>query len=208
MAAGRMHRLLVAIGVAVALGSCVAAQAYSSARDRSLDGRLAQRLQELGFTGRIESTLTTRLGRPLDPRLANIGRLLWFDTITGLNDDNTCAGCHSPTNGFGDTQPIAIGIDNNGIVGPDRTGPRNMRRAPMVINTRVLPEPDVELALLVAVRRPVRQQRRLPVPAAGGHVAVVPAASARRAGVHPADRAHRGRRVSTSPATTTPSAPR
>ena len=27
----------------------------------------------------------------------DLGRLLWFDTITGLNDDNTCAGCHSPT---------------------------------------------------------------------------------------------------------------
>src|SRR5437867_5507693 len=29
---------------------------------------------------------------------------------------------------------VAIGIDNNGIVGPDRTGPRNQRRAPIVIN--------------------------------------------------------------------------
>jgi hypothetical protein len=33
-------------------------------------------------------------------------------------------------NGFGDTQPIAIGVDNNGIVGPGRTGPRNQRRSP------------------------------------------------------------------------------
>jgi cytochrome c peroxidase len=133
------QRLLVAIAVAVALGTCVAAQAYGSARDRSLDGRLAHRLQEHGFTGRIESTLTTRLGRPLDPRLVNLGRLLWFDTVTGLNGDNSCAGCHSPTNGFGDSQPIAIGIDNNGVVGPDRTGPRNMRRAPSVINSAFYP---------------------------------------------------------------------
>ena len=28
-------------------------------------------------------------------------------------DDNTCAGYHSPTNGFGDTQPIAIGIEKS-----------------------------------------------------------------------------------------------
>ena len=104
-----------------------------------LDPRLRASLQEQGFTGRIEQTLTERLGRPLDPRLANIGRLLWFDTVTGLNGDNTCAGCHSPTNGFGDSQPIAIGIENNGIVGPDRRGPRNMRRAPMVINTAFFP---------------------------------------------------------------------
>jgi len=65
--------------------------------------------------------------------------MLWFDPIGGLNDDNTCGGCHSPTNGFGDTQSIAIGIDNNGIVGPGRTGPRNQRRSPMVINTAFYP---------------------------------------------------------------------
>src|SRR5205085_11859587 len=29
--------------------------------------------------------------------------------------------------------------DNNRIVGPDRAGPRNMRRAPMVINTAFFP---------------------------------------------------------------------
>jgi cytochrome c peroxidase len=104
-----------------------------------LDGRLTVRLQKLGFTGRIEATLTQRLGRPIDERLANIGRLLWFDTVTGLNGDNTCAGCHSPTNGFGDSQPIAIGIDNNGVVGPGRSGPRNMRRAPMVLNNAFFP---------------------------------------------------------------------
>jgi di-heme cytochrome c peroxidase len=91
--------------------------------DDRIDRQLTGRLGELGFTGRIESTLPQRLGRPIDKRLAKIGRLLWFDTITGLNGDNTCAGCHSPTNGFGDSQPIAIGIDNNGIVGPDRNGP-------------------------------------------------------------------------------------
>ena len=62
-----------------------------------------------------------------------------FNTITGLNNDNTCAGWHSPTHGFGDTQSIAIGIQNNGIVGPNRTGPRNMRRAPMVINNAFFP---------------------------------------------------------------------
>ena len=65
--------------------------------------------------------------------------MLWFDTITGLNDDNACAGCHSPTTGFGDTQSIAIGVNSNGIVGPDRAGPRNQRRAPMVLNTAFFP---------------------------------------------------------------------
>ena len=104
-------------------------------RPSRLDQELTAVLQTAGFTGRVESTLEQRIGRHIDHQLADLGRLLWFDSITGLNDDNTCAGCHSPTNGFGDTQSIAIGIDNNGIVGPRRAGPRNMRRAPMAANT-------------------------------------------------------------------------
>jgi cytochrome c peroxidase len=112
-----------------------AGQGPQDATDRAL----AQALAQAGFTGRVQSTLDERLGRPLDPRLADVGRLLWFDTVTGLNGDNTCAGCHSPTNGFGDSQPIAIGIGNNGVVGPDRAGPRNMRRAPMAINAAFFP---------------------------------------------------------------------
>src|SRR5678815_2256732 len=34
---------------------------------------------------------------------------------------------------------IAIGIENNGVVGPGRTGPRNQRRTPMAINTAFFP---------------------------------------------------------------------
>ncbi|WP_231749898.1 cytochrome-c peroxidase [Tautonia plasticadhaerens] len=85
-------------------------------------------------------TLEPRLGRPIDPGLAELGRLLFFDTITGLHDDNTCAGCHSPTNGFGDTQSIAIGVQNKFLVGPNRAGPRNQRRSPMVINNAFYPK--------------------------------------------------------------------
>ena len=137
----------------------LAPQAFTSGRDSSLERKLSARLREVGFTGRVESTLDARLGRPVDPRLANIGRLLWFDTITGLNNDNTCAGCHSPTNGFGDTQSIAIGIDNNGIVGPDRAGPRNHAARADGDQHGVLPDADVELALQRALGRSVRQQR-------------------------------------------------
>jgi cytochrome c peroxidase len=133
---GRLGATVAAAALGLLL---VAPQALFGDRPDSLDAQLRTQLAEVGFTGRVESTLEERLGRPLDPRLANIGRLLWFDTVTGLNGDNTCAGCHSPTNGFGDSQPIAIGIDNNGIVGPDRAGPRNMRRAPMVLNTAFFP---------------------------------------------------------------------
>ncbi len=138
---GRRLAGRVLAGALLVLVSAVllAPQAFTGGNGSPLDRDLTRRLRELGFTGRIESTLAERLGRPVDRRLANLGRLLWFDTITGLNDDNTCAGCHSPTNGFGDTQSVAIGIDNNGIVGPSRTGPRNMRRTPSVINTAFYP---------------------------------------------------------------------
>jgi cytochrome c peroxidase len=105
----------------------------------ALDDLLTAVLRREAFTGTLEASLESRLGRPIDPRLADLGRLLWFDTLTGLNDDNTCGGCHSPTAGFGDTQSIAIGIDNNGFVGPHRLGPRNQRRSPIVINAVFYP---------------------------------------------------------------------
>jgi cytochrome c peroxidase len=140
-----LRRLLVLLLPVAAAAACTdfepsrIAGPAASVAGGELDVALHGYLAALGFTGRIESTLEARLGRRIDRKLADIGRLLWFDPIQGLNDDNTCVGCHSPTNGFGDTQPIAIGIDNNGIVGPDRTGPRNQRRSPMVINTAFYP---------------------------------------------------------------------
>jgi cytochrome c peroxidase len=117
----------------------VASPKEGTSDNDKLSGDLSAALRAVGFTGRIADTLEDRLGRHIDSSLANLGRLLWFDTIGGLNNDNTCAGCHSPTNGFGDTQSIAIGIENNGIVGPHRTGPRNQRRTPMMINTAFFP---------------------------------------------------------------------
>lgn len=53
--------------------------------DTALRGYLARN----GFTGRIGRTLETRLGRRVDGQLADIGRVLWFDRIHGLNNDNT-----------------------------------------------------------------------------------------------------------------------
>jgi cytochrome c peroxidase len=116
-------------------GSSLSASVRATDADELLLGYLAQ----LGFTGRVASTLEARLGRRIDHQLADVGRMLWFDPIGGLNNDNTCGGCHSPTNGFGDTQPMAIGIENNGVVGPGRTGPRNQRRSPMMSNTVFYP---------------------------------------------------------------------
>jgi cytochrome c peroxidase len=107
--------------------------------ENELDSELARVLRQHQFTGRIEAQLITRLGRPINQELATLGRLLFFDNAHSLHQDNTCAGCHSPSNGFGDTQSIAIGVDSNKLVGPNRAGPRNQRRSPMVINTAFFP---------------------------------------------------------------------
>jgi cytochrome c peroxidase len=105
----------------------------------NLDATLRQALTDRGFTGTVGQSLEQRLGRALEPALADLGRVLWFDKITGLHSDNTCGGCHSPSTGFGDTQSIAIGIQSNNVVGGHRSGPRNQRRTPSVINTAFFP---------------------------------------------------------------------
>jgi cytochrome c peroxidase len=109
----------------------------------NLDHDLRVKLARWGFTGNIEKEFKRRLkdslGRPIDPQLAELGRLLWFDNLHSLGRDNTCGGCHSPTNGMGDSQPMAIGVLSNGLVGPNRSGPRNQRRTPTVVNTALFP---------------------------------------------------------------------
>jgi hypothetical protein len=183
----------------LALGGCsdfdsarvTGADPLSAARTAvdDVDAQLHSYLASLGFTGRIASTLEARLGRRIDHQLADVGRLLWFDPIQGLNDDNSCAGCHSPTNGFGDTQPIAIGVDNNGIVGPGRTGPRNQRRSPMVINNAFYPTLMWNSRFNVRCPAdPFDNSQGFSFPAAGGAQPLVPAAPVDGTGIHPSDR--------------------
>jgi cytochrome c peroxidase len=105
----------------------------------ALDAELRADLEERGFTGRIESTLEERLGRPVDGSLAEIGRLLFFDPILSLTRDISCSGCHGPNVSFNGSQPIAIGVGNNGVVGPGRRGPHNQRRAPSILNAAFFP---------------------------------------------------------------------
>ena len=105
-----------------------------------INRQLREVLRQAGFSGRVESTLEKRLGRQLDRKLADAGRQMWFDVIGGLHNDNTCGGCHSPGDGMGDSQSIAIGIQNNNVVGPGRSGPRNQRRTPSAINAAFYPK--------------------------------------------------------------------
>ena len=108
--------------------------ASATSTDHVLNDQLSALLDQHGFTGRVGLSLEQRLGRKIDNQLADLGRLAFHDSLLGLNDDNSCSGCHSAPLGFGDSQSIAIGVENNNIVGPDRTGPRNQRRAPLLLN--------------------------------------------------------------------------
>jgi cytochrome c peroxidase len=135
----KVGKYIAAAGVIWASSLGLVVQADND-RGQGLDTKLTRVLREHRFSGRIESELEDRLGRRIEQDLANLGRLLWFDKVHSLHRDNTCAGCHSPSNGFGDTQSIAIGVDSNGLVGPNRKGPRNQRRTPSVINTAFYPK--------------------------------------------------------------------
>src|SRR5437762_9802940 len=68
------------------------AGAGSAASADGLDRQLTAALHAAGFTGRVEESLPQRLGRPVNRRLADLGRLLWFDKSGGLHSDNTCGG--------------------------------------------------------------------------------------------------------------------
>jgi cytochrome c peroxidase len=133
--------IIVIFTIIYALFSVLAPYISQASADggSQMDQQLSALLSQHGFTGRIDAEVERRLGRHIDNQLADLGRNLFFDTVGGLNNDNNCAGCHAPSAGFGDTQSIAIGIDNNGIVGPNRTGPRNQRRTPSIVNTALYP---------------------------------------------------------------------
>jgi cytochrome c peroxidase len=141
-----MRPLLIAVFIAV-VAAGVGAYLLVSRADApvdpavvaELDTNLSRILVQRDFTGRVEETLEERLGRSIDAGLAEVGRLLFFDPILSLTGDNSCSGCHGPNVSFNDSRPIAIGVGNNGIVGPGRRGPYNQRRAPTLLNAAFFP---------------------------------------------------------------------
>lgn len=104
-----------------------------------VDKQLIRLLADHKYTGRIEEQLEVKLGRKINAKKVELGKLIFFDKGLAWHQDNSCAGCHSPMVGFGDSQFMAIGVENNDIVGNGRKGPRNQRRSPMVINTGFYP---------------------------------------------------------------------
>ena len=135
----RLFAVLFATALAVMAGLFALQQRQNPAVDAELDARLRDILTRRRFTGRIEEKLEERLGRRVDPQLAEVGRMLFFDPVLSLNGDNSCSGCHGPNVSFNGSQSIAIGVGNNGIVGPGRRGPSNQRRAPTLLNAAFFP---------------------------------------------------------------------
>ena len=136
----RRLKLVTAFLALMCVGVVVLSPGASAARaDDTLNEQLSAFLSQYGFTGRVGLSLEQRLGRKIDSQLADLGRLAFHDSLLGLNNDNSCSGCHAAPLGFGDSQSIAIGIENNNVVGPDRTGPRNQRRAPLILNNVFYP---------------------------------------------------------------------
>lgn len=130
---------MLATSLAAATVHAGGQETAKASADDALDQQLDIALRKNGMTGKVESTLESRLGRPVNTKLASLGQKLFFDPLGGLHHDNACAGCHAPSAGFGDTQSIAIGIQNNFVVGPDRKGPRNQRRTPTMVNAAFYP---------------------------------------------------------------------
>ncbi|HEX6964678.1 MAG TPA: cytochrome-c peroxidase [Gemmatimonadaceae bacterium] len=59
---------------------------------------------------------------PVRPALVRLGQALMFDPILSGNHDITCATCHFPTYGTGDTHSVSIGTGGTGL-GPTRIPP-------------------------------------------------------------------------------------
>ena len=99
------------------------------------------------FTGDIEQTFRKKiernLGRPINPKLANLGRLLWFDRFSRWAATTAVAGAIRPRTGWATPNRSRSACRTTTLVGPHRSGPRNQRRAPTVINA-LCPEHDVE----------------------------------------------------------------
>jgi len=132
-------KLIIILIAVIVAGAAILTPKTSASHDNDLDDQLSDVLDAMGFTGRVGSSIEHRMGRRIDRRLADLGRLAFHDSLLGLNNDNSCSGCHAAPRGFGDSQSIAIGIENNNIVGPDRIGPRNQRRSPIILNTAFYP---------------------------------------------------------------------
>lgn len=66
----------------------------------------------------------TPLDNPITDAGATLGRVLFFDRALSINNTVSCASCHAPAAGFGDTARFSLGFD-----GVRRTSAHSMRLA-------------------------------------------------------------------------------
>jgi len=71
----------------------------------------------------------------VDPRVAELGRLLFYDPVLSTDAETACATCHSELWGMSDGLPTSIGVGGGRLTGPGRKGGAAMtRNAPTLWN--------------------------------------------------------------------------
>jgi cytochrome c peroxidase len=71
----------------------------------------------------------------LDPLVADLGRLLFYDPVLSSDGETACATCHSELWGMSDGLAVSIGVGGGRLTGPGRKdGARMTRNAPTLWN--------------------------------------------------------------------------
>lgn len=71
----------------------------------------------------------------VDPVVADLGRLLFYDPVLSRDGETACATCHSEIWGMSDGLPVSIGVGGGRLTGPGRSGEAVMtRNAPTLWN--------------------------------------------------------------------------
>jgi len=71
----------------------------------------------------------------VDPVVADLGRLLFYDPVLSTDGETACATCHSELWGMSDGLPTSIGVGGGRLTGPGRAGGTPMtRNAPTLWN--------------------------------------------------------------------------
>ncbi len=71
----------------------------------------------------------------VDPVVADLGRLLFYDPVLSTDGETACATCHSEIWGMSDGLPTSIGVGGGRLTGPGRRGGTAMtRNAPTLWN--------------------------------------------------------------------------
>ena len=130
------------LALALCASALIPAVFASGKSGGTLDGDLASVLSAVGFTGQIEQTFQTRLeanlGRPIDRTLADLGRMLWFDTRHPCTRTTRAVGAIRP--------PTASAIRSRWLSACRTTArwarivpARGTSSLPLVINTALYP---------------------------------------------------------------------